>query len=158
MTSRTVPAAGQQDLLSWEPPVPIERFDRERVRAATVTGKVKRAIAETLRQQTDGGWNREAITVAMADYLGEPVAKSALDAWASEAREGQLPSIVRFMALLHATLDQRLLQVIAEQFGWAVVDKKWLSLIELASLREHKDAVDRRAALLRATARAAGAL
>jgi hypothetical protein len=86
------------------------------------------------------------------------VAKSSLDAWSSEARESQVPSLVRFVALLKATQDPRLLQVLAQECGWVVVDRKWLPLIELASLREHEDEVRRRRRALQAEGRSSGAL
>lgn len=148
----------QADLLAWVPPAPVVRFEPVRVRAATLTGKVKRAIAETLRTAAELGRDRAAIAEAMATFLGEDVPKSALDTWASEAREEHLPNVVRFIALLHATGDQRLLQVIADAVGCAAVDRKFLPLIELASLREHEDAVARRRRELQAISRHTGAL
>lgn len=154
----TVHDAAQRELLAWSPPAAVERFAPERVRAATLAGKVKRGVAEALRHSTEAGRDREAIAAAMADYLGEEVAKSSLDAWSSEARESQVPSLVRFVALLKATQDPRLLQVLAQECGWVVVDRKWLPLIELASLREHEDEVRRRRRALQAEGRNSGAL
>ena len=156
--SPTIRDAGQADLLAWSPPTPVRAFDPARVRAITLAGKIKRAIAEALRHAADDGVAREQIVAAMADYLSVDVSKNAVDAWASEAREENLPNIVRFVALMKATKDQRLLQVLADQCGWAVVDKKFLPLIELASLREHQDVVKRRADELRAVSRSTGAL
>jgi hypothetical protein len=69
-----------------------------------------------------------------------------------------MPSLVRFIALLHATADPRLLQIVADQIGMAVIEKRWLPLIELASLREHEDTVKRRRQALQAHARISGGL
>ena len=156
--SPTIRDPQQPDLLAWAPPALVERFEPHRVRAATLGGRVKRAIAETLRQAAEGEQDRDAVAEAMNAFLGEEVPKSALDAWASEAREDYLPNIVRFVALLHATQDMRLLQTIAEVCGWAVVERKYLPMIELASIREHEDAVKRRRQELQALARHTGAL
>jgi hypothetical protein len=150
--------ANQADLLAWEAPSPVDKFDPLRVRAATLAGKIKRAISETLKDEAEKGWDRESTAGAMSQYLGEPVSKNALDSWCSEAREDHMPSLVRFIGLLDATGDKRLLQVIAAQLGWAVIDKKWLPMIELASLREHEDKVRDRRRALQAHARIAGTL
>jgi hypothetical protein len=148
----------QPDLLSWTAPTPVERFDPLQVRAASLAVKLKRSIAEALRTQTEKGFDRDQIALAMADFLGEDLPKSALDGWCSEAREEHMPSLVRFVALLHATFDARLLQVIADQIGMAVIEKRWLPMIELASIREHEDAVKRRRQALQAHARVSGTL
>jgi hypothetical protein len=154
----TIRDPAQPDLLTWEPPRPVEKFDPMRVRAATLAGKIKRAIAEALRGETDKGFDRENTAGAMSDYLGEQVSKNTLDSWCSEAREDHMPSLVRFVGLLQATRDKRLLQMIAAQLGWVVIDKKWLPVIELASIREHEDKVRDRRKALQAHARIAGTL
>ena len=148
----------QADLLAWSAPEPVERFEPTRVRAATLAGKIKRAISEALKDEADKGWDRENTAGAMSHYLGETVSKNTLDSWCSEAREDHMPSLVRFVGLLEATGDKRLLQVIAAQLGWVVIDKKWLPVIELASLREHEDKVRDRRRALQAHARIQGTL
>jgi hypothetical protein len=158
MAPPTVNAPGQADLLAWSPPEPVARFERERVRAVSLGVKMKRAIAEALRHQAELGFDRESIAQLMGDFLGEEVPKSALDAWASEAREEHMPSLVRFIALAHATNDRRLLQVMADMVNWAVVERRWLPMIELASIREHEDKVRERRKALQTHARIAGTL
>lgn len=148
----------QMDLLAWKPPEAVARFDRQRVRAASLGATITRAIAEALRDAAVAGFDREAIARGMSDFLGERVSKAMLDAYASQAREGHAISLVRFVALLAVTRDARLLQVAAEPAGLAVIDRKYVPLIELASLREHEDAVRKRTRGLRHVARATGAL
>lgn len=148
----TSPAA-QMDLLGWTAPRPVARFKAERVRAASLLGRVARAVAETLK-----GASRKSVAELMSTHLGEPVTRNMLNAYASEAREGHVISLSRLVALIHATHDRRLLQVIADEFGWVVVDAKYLPTIELASLREHEDDVRRRRQRLQAVTRAMGAL
>jgi hypothetical protein len=148
----------QMDLLTWKPPEAVARFDQGRVRAASIGATVKRAIAEALRHAAEAGFDRDAIALGMSDWLGEKITKSMLDAYASQAREGHQVNLARFVALLVVTKDARLLQVLAEPAGLAVIDGKYAPLIELASLREHEDAVRRRTRSLRSVARATGAL
>lgn len=149
------PDPNQPDLLTWRAPAPVQQHVPHRVRAATLAGRIKRAIAETLRETEI---DRDQVAAAMGDYLGEPVAKASLDAWASGAREDRLPSLTRFCALLAATADERLLQVLAAECGWAVVDRKWLPMIELASVQDHENRIVRRRKTLQAECRRSGAL
>lgn len=146
------------DLLAWKPPEAVTRFDQQRVRAASLGATIKRAVAEALREADATGFGREAIALGMSDFLGERVSKAMLDAYASQAREEHVISLVRFVALIAVTRDARLLQVLAEPGGLAVIDRKYVPLIELASLREHEDVVRKRARGLRHAARATGAL
>jgi hypothetical protein len=86
----------------------------------------------------------------MSEYLGEPVSPAMLDAYASPARDSHRIGAARLIALVHATGDRRLLQLLAEPFGWAVVEARHLALIEAALLREQEDELRRRReALLR---------
>lgn len=127
------PAGRQLDLLEWEPPQTMLRFDDAAVRAGTVQGRISRAIAAALK---DCGKPRTDIAKAMTEFLGEPVTKNMLDAYASQAREDHAISLPRFMALLVATRDRRLLQLVAEEMGWAVIERKHLPLIELAQVQD----------------------
>jgi len=115
------------DLLAWEPPEVVRAFPVEHVRAASMRAQISKAVAAALR---DCETPREDIATAMSEYLGETVPKTALDGYASEAREDHTISVVRLMALVHATGDVRLLQLLAEPFGYVVVDAKHREAIE----------------------------
>jgi hypothetical protein len=92
----------------------------------------------------------------MSEFLGQPVSVNMLDAYASQARGQHNISAVRLVALLHATQDRRLLELVAEMFGWPVIERKFLKLIELASLQEREDALRRQRETLRREARSEG--
>lgn len=124
------------DLLAWEPPEVVQRFQVDQVRAASLRAQISKAVALALK---DCDRNREEVAQEMSDYLGESVGKSALDAYASEAREDHVINVVRFMGLIHATGDVRLLQLLAEPFGLAVVDKKYLPAIDEAMDVDHSE-------------------
>jgi len=148
-------AASQMSLLDWTPPATTVRFDDHLVRAATIRAQVCRATAAALN---DCKRPREEIAQRMSDFLGERVSKAMLDAYASQAREDHALSLPRFVALLHVTQDRRLLELIAEMFGWSVVERRHLPLIELAALQEHIDDAKRNADALRRQAKRGGAL
>lgn len=122
---------GTLDLLSWVPPEPVKAFAPEKVRAHSLRATLAKAVSLALKEC---GRTRDAIAEAVAEYLGEACPKSMLDAYASEAREEHTISVVRFIALMHATGDRRLLQMLAEPFGLAVIDARYLPAIEDALL------------------------
>ena len=140
----------QLSLLEWTPPEPTVRFDEVQVRAATIEARVSRAIAAALKDSVS---DRQAVAEAMGDFLGQRVTKNMLDAYASVAREDHPITIARFVALLHATRDRRLLELIAEPLGWAVIDRKMLPLIELAAVQEKQRELHAQADALRRRAK-----
>ncbi|AUN31274.1 DNA transposition protein [Niveispirillum cyanobacteriorum] len=119
------------DLLSWQPPAAPAAFAPEVVRAATLRATLAKGVGAALKESDKG---REVIALEMGDYLGEVVPKSMLDAYASESREEHVISLVRFIALIHATRDYRLLQLLADQFGLAVIEARYVPAIEQAVL------------------------
>lgn len=147
------PRASQPDLLDWQPPETVARFPEEQVRAVSLPARISRAVATALH---DAEACRETIAARMSAFLGERVSPSMLDAYASQAREGHNISVTRFLALLHATRDRRLLELLAEPMGWAVIDRRHLPLIEVAAIREHEDELRRRREFLMRSARAGG--
>jgi hypothetical protein len=145
----------QDDLLNWQPPAPVKRFDDDKVRAGSVAGRVCRAVSLSLKES---GVDRSLIAERMSEFLGEEVSKNMLDAYSSQAREEHVINVVRFIALIHATRDRRLLEMVAEMFGWAVIERRYLKLIELASLNEHRDELRQRADAARRQAKSEGLL
>ena len=124
----------------WQPPEVVQRFDDTRVRASSLRQKMALGVAETLK---GSDLDRDAIAEAMAAWLGEDVSKNLLDAYASQAREEHVISLLRLIALIHATGDLRILQMIAELFDHSVIDDRYLPWIEVGQLAERKDEFDR---------------
>ena len=139
------PVAGQLDLLDWRPPQPVARFDERAVRAHGVAAGMSRAIAASLRECEAP---REVVARRMSEFLGQPVSRHMLDAYASQAREEHVISLTRFVALLHATGDRRLLQAVADLLGWAVIETRYLPLIELAAVQQQRQALAKQARVL----------
>jgi len=117
------------DLLAWEPPQPAKAFEPEKIRAASLRSMICRSIALSLKDCDRG---REEIAEEIAAFLGESCPKNMLDSYASEAREDHTIPLVKFLGLVHATRDMRLLQILAQQFGWAVIPEKYLGAVEEA--------------------------
>jgi hypothetical protein len=147
------PAPDQPSLLEWQAPQPVARFEPARVRAATLHGQIARAVSECLRDAAAAGLKRETIAERMSAITGQRVSGAMLDAYASQAREEHSISLARFIALMQATGDRRLLELLAEPMGWAVVERADVALIELAELQAHADEVHRRVKVLQAQAK-----
>lgn len=144
----------QPDLLDWQPPEVVTRFEERHVRAATIQGRVCMAVAAALSDAAAAGQDRASIAKAMTDFLGEPVSKNMLDAYASQARAEHMINVPRFIALIQATQDRRLLELLAEMFGWAVIPREMLPLIRVAAIREREEELrDQRRALMREVGR-----
>lgn len=128
------------DLLSWQPPEVVKRYDEQRIKTATMRARIAHAVSETLSEST---FNRDDIASKMSEFLGEEVSKHMLDAYASEAREDHTISYVRLLALIHVTGDVRPLQIGAEMFGHLVVDDKYMKFIELGMQVERGEHIQR---------------
>ena len=146
---------GQPDLLDWQPPQPVASFPEEQVRAVSIAARISRAVAAALH---DADAERETIAARMSSFLGERISPAMLDAYASQAREDHRISVPRFLALLHATKDRRLLELLAEPMGWAVIERRHLPLIQVAAIREQEDELRRQREHLTRLARTGGAL
>lgn len=145
----------QLTLLDWTPPQAALAFEERDVRAASLPARISRAVATALNESK---LSRPAIAKAMSAYLGEDVSVAMVHAYASQARDTHRISVARFLALIHATGDRRLLELLAAPMGWAVIERRHLVLIDLAAAREREDALRRQREALTRRARAEGAL
>jgi hypothetical protein len=139
------PVPGQLDLLDWTPPQPVARFDERSIRARGVSASMSRAVAASLRE-CDAP--RDVVARRMSEFLGQTVSRHMLDAYASQARDEHVISLPRFIALLHATGDRRLLQAVADLFGWAVIEARYLPMIEMAAVQQQRQALAHKARVL----------
>ena len=151
-------AGDQLELLGWEAPRAAVAFDPELVRAHGLRESLCRAITAALKDAAGAGRSRADIAEAMGQFLGATISKAILDAYASQGREDHTISLLRFVALVHATGDRRLLELLAEPMGWTVIERRYLPMIELASVQARQDELRHIAEALRRRARAEGAL
>ena len=139
--------ATQLSLLGWTSPQAELAFAEAAVRGCTLDARISRAVSVALQEC---GKSRAAVAREMSAFLAEDVSAAMLDAYASVARAAHRISVSRLMALVHATGDRRLLQLLAEPMAWAVIERRHLPLIEVAMIREHEDELRRkREALMR---------
>jgi hypothetical protein len=105
----------------------VPRFSAERVRAASVAGRIARAVSEALK---DCDFDREHIAREMSAYLGEQVTKAMLDAYASQAREEHNIPAHRLVALAVIAGDARLLNSVLDGTGFIAVDGRFEALLK----------------------------
>ena len=132
------PAPVQPSLLEWVPAAPYAEAD---VRAASLAGRISRAVAQTLREC---GLERDEIARRMTAFLGERVSPGVLNAYASQAREEHNISAVRLVALAHATGDTRLLELLLQPFDLTAISRRMLPMLELAQVHEEAEVLRRR--------------
>ena len=142
-----------QDLLSWVPPEPVVKAAPEQVRAATLDQRLCKAMALALKEC---GLKRGEVAARMSEFLGESISLAMLNAYVSAGRPTHVISIVRFAALIHVTKDRRLLELLAELFGWSVVDERYADAIAEVELAEKKDEIERQLQATRARRRSGG--
>lgn len=145
----------QLDLLSWQRPEPVARFEEREVRARSLAGRIARGVAVAMRECA---LSRDEIAARMSDYLGQPVGVPMLNAYASPSRDDHRIGAVRLIALIHVTGDRRLMELLANEFGWAVIERRYLTLIDIAAVQEREDELRQTRKALRRTARREGVL
>ena len=145
----------QPSLLDWKPPETVCAFEPQLVRGATLAARIARAVSVAL---TDCRLSREDVAASMSTWLGERVSVGMLNAYSSPARDQHTIGLPRYLALIHATGDRRLLELLAEMFGWAVIERKHLPLIEMGAVQDKLDELQRHRDALRRQAKAGGAI
>lgn len=112
---------------------PVQVFAEVLTAAATLSGRVCRAMAAAVQAC---GKDRKLIADEMSSYLSQPVAKTTLDKYLSEATKDHEIPVTKFLALCHSTGEaHRLLNTLAEPFGLIVVPKHcegWIRAGQLA--------------------------
>jgi hypothetical protein len=123
-----------------EPQAVVARFEEHQVRAATLSARMSRAVAQTL---ADSKLSRDKIASAMAAFLGEDVPANMLDAYASQAKDKHQISAVRLLALVAATGDARALNTLLADAGMIVVEAKYEALLRRERAKELRERLDR---------------
>lgn len=142
-----------QDLLSWRPPEPVVKFAADQVRAASLDQRLCKAMALALKER---GLDRQVVADRMSEFLGEKISLAMLNAYVAAGRPTHVISVVRFAALVHVTQDRRLLELLAEMFGWSVVDERYADAIAEVELAEKKEEIERQLQATRMKRRSGG--
>ncbi|WP_374467429.1 DNA transposition protein [Ferrovibrio sp.] len=114
----------------------IQRFDESITAAATLAGRICKALKEALDQK-----DRHEIAELMSDFLGQKVGKPILDKYVSQGSPDHEITVSRFIALVHATNDMRLLNLLAEPFGYIVVPRECEGWIKAGQLVEQEEKI-----------------
>ncbi len=140
------------DLFGWEPKNPkIPTYPHDVIKAATLGGRISRAVATTFSDAKSGETSKErdVIIADMASFLDEDVPISTVNGYCSQARESHNITVARAIALMHVTKDYRLLVLIAEELGLAVVPKRYEHAVREAILAEKRERIDEELKALR---------
>lgn len=140
------PDPRQYDLLAWDPPSVVDRYEPKRVQAASWRDRIAKAVSETL---SSGMMTRDEIAERMTDWLGEEVSRAMLDNYASQAKSEHTIPFLRVMALVEVTGDTRLLQMAAEACGRAVIEERYLGAIEAEMVASKLEDLEARRRLAR---------
>jgi hypothetical protein len=128
------------DLFADYVPQPVvERFAPERVRAVSAAARIKRAIAETIKESRFG---RSAIALLMSEATGETVTAAMLDQYTSTANDKHNIPAYRLVALYQATGDIRLINALLEGADVIAVPGKYEALIRREMAKEQRDRLD----------------
>lgn len=142
-----------KDLFSWEPEPVRVAYSHEVKGRGPLDSQISRVIAQALRDAKDANVSRAQIATRMSEYLGRSISEDSLNKWASEAADDRRIQLDAFIALAHASDSSELIGFIAGLFGLAVVPDRFVELIEMHQLAEHKRDVDARIAALEAKMR-----
>lgn len=124
----------------FTPPSVVERYSPERVRAVRCSARVKRAVAEAIK---DSGRSRDVIAELMSQELGERVTVGMLDQYTSTANESHNIPAHRLVALFSVTADVRLINALLADTSVIAVDAKYEALIRREMAKEMRDKLDR---------------
>ncbi len=135
-------------LLDWRPPEVTPKFDEVQVRSVSLRGRLARAVSTALK---DADLTRDEIASRMSEFLGEPVTPNMLDAYASEAREDHVITVIRLVALARVTEDARLYQMLMDGSGYCVIPDRYMGAIQEAMLDDKIAELEQQKALARRT-------
>lgn len=118
----------------------VARYEPERVRAATITMRVARAISEALKND---GRSRADIAREMSTYLGDTVTEAMINQYASPSNDKHNIPAHRLLALLAVTKDARLINTVLDGTGLVAVHEKYEALIRREMAKEARERLDR---------------
>lgn len=124
----------------YDPPPVVERFAPERVRGVRMATRIKRAVAETIKESKHG---RDSIAHLMSELLDERITSAVLDQYTSTANEGHNIPAHRLVALFQVTGDMRLLNAMLADADVVAVHAKYEPLIRREMAKEQLDKITR---------------
>lgn len=133
--------SAQLDLLSWKAPFTHATFEERLIRGNSFEHHLSRAVSVSLDECP---LSRAEVAERMGDIMGIRISENVLNAYASPARERHQISVPHFDALVCVTGDRQLLEFLCEPRGLAVIERRYLPVVELAYLDAHQHDLARR--------------
>jgi len=124
------------DLLAWEAPAIERRFEQAHItNSAVLYDQLCLAMSRVLR---DAGLSRDEVAAGIGALLGEEYSVDRLNADTAQSKTTHVINALRLIALIRVTRDIRILSMVAEPMGYAVIERKWLPAVEAAILEQHE--------------------
>lgn len=135
----------------WTPEPVAHQFDEQVTKGGTLDVKIARALAAAMTfAQDQHGLNRDAIALAMSDYLDQKITTNMLNSYASPARTDHKITLERTIALAEITKCTELLGFICGFSNTVVVPEKYADVIRLWQLEKAQERLDNEVRSLRA--------
>ncbi|TFF20510.1 hypothetical protein E3C22_16505 [Jiella endophytica] len=143
-----------RDLFASPEPVSVG-FDPEVIGRGSLASQIARVVSRTTQDAREElGITRRQLAERLTDRLGRSVSETTIEKWASESAEEHRIPLDAFVALIAETKGYEALGFIPSLFGYAVVEEKYVEIIEMKQIEDHKRLLDARMATLQAKARA----
>ncbi|EAU40195.1 hypothetical protein FP2506_11582 [Fulvimarina pelagi HTCC2506] len=130
-------------------------YDEVIVGKGPLSSKIARIVSRATQDaREDFGITRAMLSVSLSERLGRPVSEDTIEKWASEAAEGNRIPLDAFVALIGETKSYEALGFIPSMFGFAVVEARYVDLIEEVQVENQIELLQSRRATLSAKRRA----
>ena len=125
--------------IRWQPPKVVVGYADEVSGSGELPNRIARLVSRALRDaRKDRDLSRAEIARLLTNELGRKVTESTLEQWASEASVNHRIPLDAFVALVAASGATDLLGFIPGLFGFVVVPRRYMAVIELQLLEEHE--------------------
>lgn len=123
----------------WQAPRVAVGYGEEIAGGGELPNQIARLVSRALKDaRKHRELSRSDIARALTIELGRNVSEGTLEQWASEASISHRIPLDAFIALVAATGEHDLLGFIPGLFGFAVVPRRYMAVIELQLIEEHE--------------------
>ena len=151
---RRRPDPHTRDLFAVPDPVAVG-FGYEVTGRGSVASQIAKVVSRTLGDARDEeGLSRKQIAKLISARLDRDISESTLDKYASEGAENRVVPLDVFVALIAVTKGYEALGFIPQLFGYAVVEERYVEIIEMKQIDDHTAMLQARREALAAKARA----
>lgn len=151
---RRRPDPHTRDLFAAPEPVAIG-FGDDVTGRGSVTSQIAKVVSRTLCDaRDDEGLSRKQVAKLISGRLDREISEHTLDKYASEGAENRVIPLDVFVALIAVTKGYEALGFIPNLFGYAVVEERYVEIIEMKQIDDHTSLLQARKEALIAKARA----